>query len=582
MGMVGVVALLDVRMRLCVTPTKYLLSLTLQGLWGGVFLLLVACSPKTVTTTTGAGGGVSEQLFKDVTASSGLSYKWVIEGKRPLNILQTIGNGCAFLDYNQDGNLDILLVGKTSALFRGDGKGQFTDVSQETGITSVTGHLLGCAVGDYDNDGLPDIYLTGWRDGRLLHNEKRAQGNQFVDVSKSLGMQSEQWGTSAAFVQTGKSPFLDLVVCNYAKFGPEPGIVQLCDSKDSAGKPILTSCGPRRYEPVPAAWYRNQDGKFQRSTLSQTTGRGLGVTACDIEQTGSVFLSFANDEIAGDLLEPTPEGYKNIAAAAGTAYDRDGNVHGGMGTDWGDIDNDGKFDLFVATFQNEVKSLYHNEGNRVFLDTSYINGIGTPTSPLVAFGGKFLDFNNDGWLDLIIANGHVQDNIMDIEAKTLYRQPTQLFQSKGIVGNKNVVFDDRSNSAGDLPKAIVGRGLAIGDYDNDGRIDTLIVDSEGEPHLLHNENTEVTNHWLGIQLEGTKCNRDGYGSVLTAEVEGRKIVRYCHADGSYMSSSDSRVILGIGTAKKIDKLTIRWSDGTVETKSNLPLDRYISLTEGKE
>lgn len=555
---------------------KTFVGSSLVTLGGGVFLAGCPTGGSAVKPT--AGGAA---LFRNVLPESGISYKWEIKGTRPLNILQTIGNGCAFLDYDNDSNLDILLVGPRVALYKGDGKGKFTDVSTETGIAALSGHLLGCAVGDYDSDGFADIYLTGWRDGRLLHNEG---GKRFVDVTAAKGLQPEPWGTSAAFVPRGGSaPGLDLVVCNYAIFGPEPGIKQLCEARDKSGKTILTSCGPRSYTPLPATLYRFSSGtaKAQRLVLKETTGRGLGVAAMLPEKGSAPYISFANDEIAGDLLQEGAQGFTNLATTAGTAYDRDGNVHGGMGTDWGDVENDSRLDLVVATFQNETKALYHNEGNGVFSDMTYPAGIGTTATPPVAFGIRFFDFNNDGWLDVAVANGHVQDNIAQIDTSTTFRQASQLIQNKGTSEKDRVRFEDISARCPDLQKPIVGRGLATGDYDNDGKLDLLIVDAEGEPLLLHNEDTE-SNHWLGLKLVGAAGNRDAYGALVTLEAGGKKLLRHCHADGSYMSSSDARVHFGLGALTKLDQVTIRWPSGQTTTLRDLPLDRYTRVEETKK
>jgi enediyne biosynthesis protein E4 len=544
-----------------------------------------------------ASADLSPARFTDVAATSGIHYRWEIAGKRPLNILQTIGNGCAFLDYDNDGNLDILLIGPHLALYRGDGHGHFTDVTRQMGLSGLAGHFLGCAVGDYDNDGYEDIYLSGYRTGLLLHNDR---GRCFSDVTRQAGLKSQPWGTSCAWAETVPgSGRLDLFVANYARFGTEPGIPQLCDSRG-----VQTSCGPREYTPLHGVFYRNLgNGRFatadQALDLTSTQGRGLGAAFAPLYASGPPSLVIANDELPGDLLDPVgvdtvqgrgrPIRYANIAPGAGVAYDRDGNVHGGMGADWGDYDNDGRFDLFVSTFHGEVKSLYHNDGNGLFSDASYLTGIAPVAMSSVAFGCKFFDFDNDGALDLIIANGHVQDNIDQIDASVTYRQKSCLLHNRisrnngnkqdGLAGAR-VTFEDLSAAAGsDLQRAIVGRGLAVGDYDNDGREDVLIVDSEGSPLLLHNE-TVPTGHWLGVQLRGTHSNRDGIGAVLTATVRGRSLTRLCHTDGSYLSASDRRVHFGLGAADHVDTLIVRWPDSHVDRYKNLLGDRYMILREG--
>ncbi|MDQ2798961.1 MAG: CRTAC1 family protein, partial [Armatimonadota bacterium] len=327
------------------------------------------------------------------------------------------------------------------------------------------------------------------------------------------------------------------------------------------------------------------EGRFADATeasgIPSSSGRGLGVAFAPLEESGRPSLMISNDEMAGDLLEPAGRGatarYKNIGTPSGMAFDRDGNIHGGMGADWGDYDNDGKFDLFVATFQNEAKSLYHNDGQELFSDVSYQTGIAPPTIPNVAFGCKLFDFDNDGWLDLIIANGHVQDNIHQIDSNTDYRQPIQLFHNEGKLP---VSFENVGASAGpDFTRPIVGRGLAVGDYDNDGKLDVLVVDSEGKPLLLHNE-SRLTGHWLAVRLAGAKSNRDGLGAVLTATVGGRTLTQLCHTDGSYLSASDRRVHFGLGASTQVETLTIRWPSGRRQTLKNVRADQVLDVREG--
>ena len=518
-----------------------------------------------------------DAIFRDVADAAHLRYEWKIPGKRPLNILQTIGNGCAFLDYNGDRNLDILLIGSPPALFKGDGKGAFTDVSAETGIAALKGAFLGCAVGDYDNDGFDDVYLTAYRGGALLHNRK---GQKFEDVTKAAGIAPQPWGTSAAFAETEPgNGRLDLFIGNYAEFGPttEP---QLCEEQG-----VLTSCGPRRYAPLRGAFYKNLgNGHFADKTATNgaatARGRVLGVAFRDFDGGGRPGFALGNDEQPGDLFQPKPGGaFTNIADTSGTAYDRDGNVHGGMGLDWGDFDGDGMPDLFLSTFFNEVKPLYRNAGGGVFSDVAFGTGIAAVSLPYVSFGCKFLDFDNDGNLDIAVANGHVQDNITQINPAARYKESALLLQNRG---GQPVTFTEVSQSVGgpDFMRPIVGRGLATGDYDNDGRIDLLIVDSEGKPLLLHNE-SKGKNHFLGILLTGTRSNRNAYGAkVVVTLAGGRTLTRWAHADGSYMSSSDPRVLIGLGTAPQAEKLTVTWPDGSREEFSGVAGDRYIALRQG--
>ncbi|HZO90429.1 MAG TPA: CRTAC1 family protein [Chthonomonadaceae bacterium] len=515
--------------------------------------------------------------FVDVANTTGIHYQWTIEGKRPLNILQTIGNGCAFLDYDNDGNLDLLLVGPKLALYKGDGKGHFTDVTAAAGLEKFSGRFLGCAVGDVDGDGYDDVYISGYREALLLHNEG---GRTFRDITQEAGLKPQPWGTSCAFAETVPgSGRLDLYMANYADFSLDVGPL-LCMQHD-----VETSCGPKQYKPLPGVLYQNDGhGHFtditQASGAAAVQGRGLGVAFADYDGSGRPSLALANDELPGDLLRPDPHGpqvrYTNLGESSGTAYDREGNTHGGMGLDWGDYDNDGKFDLLVATFQGEPRSLYHNDGQGQFSDRGFQMGIGSAGVPYVAFGCKFFDYDNDGRLDIILANGHVQDNIHEVDHLSTYRQPTQLFHNRS---GKYPGYEEADQTSPDLMRPIVGRGLAVGDYDNDGRVDVLIVDSEGRPLLLHNE-CSATGHWLGVRLVGTKSNRDGYGAVLTAKIGKRALIQQCQTCGSYLSASDRRVHFGLDRAKRVDVLTVRWPSGHTDTYKNLTADRYIALREG--
>jgi hypothetical protein len=506
-----------------------------------------------------------------VTQRAGINYQWVISGRRPLDVLQTIGNGCAFLDYDNSGNLSILLVGPKLALYKGDGHGNFEDVTHQTGLDKIHGNFLGCAVGDYDNDGYDDIYLTAYRGGALLHNE---HGTGFKDVTKDAGIAPQPWGTSAGWADIDGSGRLSLYIGNYAVFGPTTK-PQLCPDHH-----LMSACGPRYYTPLPGVLYQNLGGgKFRDVTAKwnagKTSGRILGVAFADFDGSNKQSLYLANDEIAGDLLKNAGGQFTDVGGSSGTAYDANGNKHGGMGTDWGDYDNDGRLDLAVGTFQKEDKCIYHNDGSGLFTEQSVMLGLALPAIPYVTFGVKWLDADNSGWLDLMTANGHVQDNIDQIDKSTSYREPTELFYNQQ--GKR--FTDIRSALTGPAGRPIVGRGLAIGDYDNDGRIDALVVDSEGTPILLHNE-TPNAGHWLEIALVGTRDNRDGLGSLITVEAGGSKRVRLCQTDGSYMSASDRRVHIGLGKSGIADTVSVRWPSGHVDTYKNLAANHMVTLREG--
>lgn len=527
-------------------------------------LLLLAGCEKAKKAPPPALSPTAPVRFREVAESAGVHYAWTAPAKRPLTILQTIGYGCAFLDFDNDSNLDILLVGPKPALFRGDGLGKFTDSRALLG--GLTGHFLGCAVGDYDGDGFADLYLSGYREGRLLHNEK---GTGFRDVTAGSGLRPQPWGTSCGFADLDNDGRLDLFVGNYADFGPNTK-PQLCRFKTKEGD-VLSSCGPVNYVGLPGVLYQNTGGgRFGEVTsawgLTGQSGRTLGVTFLELDDSGRVSIALANDETSGDLfVNQGPGKFVNEADARGTAYDRDGNKHGGMGTDVGDFNNDGKLDLTVATFQRELKNLYINEG-QTFRDQSPELGLGGEKTAYVAFGIKLFDADNDGWLDLLIANGHVQDNIQRIETTSRYRQPLQFFQNQA---GRRLVEQSTSALAGLSP--LVGRGLAVGDYDNDGKLDALVVDMEGKVLLLHNE-TETQNTWIGFSLPPS-----AWGATLTIEAGGQRWVRQCQPAGSYLSSSDPRIHAALPKTTSAVTVTIRWPSGKRETYRELTPRVYWSL-----
>ena len=518
-----------------------------------------------------------------MSKKSGLHYRWMIPGKGPLNILQTIGNGCAFLDYNNDGYLDILLVGPKLALYKGDGHGHFTDVTHQMGLDKLHGQFLGCAVGDYDNDGYDDIYLSGYRTGLLLHNE---HGSGFRDVTAAMGLKPQPWGTSAAFGDLDGDGFLDLYVANYVAFDPRKSM-PFCTVKTPHGM-VKTGCGPESFPALKGVLYRNLHGRrFEDVTeawgLNAQSGKGLGAAMADYSGRGHLGLAIANDEMNGDLFQNSGNGrFKNVGQASGTAVGADGSNHGGMGVDWGDYDNDGRLDLFVATYTGESKDLYHNDGSGLFTDDALSSGMSRTDLNMVAFGCKFFDADNSGWLDLIVSNGHTADNINQfwaLKGYTTYRQPTQLFRNLGAILNVGK-FGDLSPVAGpDFQRPILGRGLAVGDYDNDGRVDALVVDSDGSPLLLHNDSAPV-GHWLSLTLRGTKSNRDGYGARVTVRAGMLTQTRLCHADGSYLSSSDKRVHIGLGTALRADTVTIHWPSGHIDTLHQIAANQRLTIREG--
>jgi len=343
----------------------------------------------------------------------------------------------------------------------------------------------------------------------------------------------------------------------------------------------MSACGPTQYQPLKGRLYGNLGtGKFADWTRAwhadSASGRTLALATADFDDSGHQSLALANDDIAGNLLKDDGHHLTDQGANAGTAYTASGGVYGGMGADWGDYDNDGRLDLAVSTYEHQTKPIFHNDDGHLFTDQAALLDASAATFDNVAFGLKWLDVDNDGWVDLIVVSGHVMDNVANTDKHARYRQPTILFHNEH--GNR---FKDISASSlvGSAGRLIVGRGIAIGDYDNDGKIDALIVDSEGKPVLLHNE-TPDAGHWLEIELTGTKCNRDGQGALITVEAGGLKQVRQCTTNGSYLSASSRRTHIGLGVADTIKQLTVRWPGGSVNTYQNVRTDCLILLREG--
>jgi hypothetical protein len=513
----------------------------------------------------------SAPRFVDVAAAAGIDYRWELAPKRPLNILQTIGNGCAFLDYDNSGNLSILLVGPKLALYKGDGHGHFIDVTHQTGLDRFHDDFMGCAVGDYDNDGFEDIYISAYGGGLLLHNE---HGKSFKNVTALAGIKPQPWATSCSFADLDNDGRLDLYIDNYVVFGPNT-VPQLCKING-----VLTSCAPHYYKPLKGVVYKNLGGgKFKDVTAAwgaqDVAGNALGVAAADFDGSGRQSLVVANDGLRADLLTLQGRRYQNTGAKSGVGYSAQGNPQSEMGIDWGDYNNDGKLDLAVATYADEIKPVYRQVGAGLFDDQSTALGLGEQALPNLAFGVKWLDYDNDGWLDLMFSNGHIADNIADYQPGHSFLQPTLLFEN-----DKGQHFSNVTALAGTaLQKKIMGRGLAIGDFDNDGRMDALIVDNSAGPLLLHNETTPV-GHWLEVSLVGTKSNRDGIGALITADTGNLRLTRLCHTDGSYMSASDKRVHIGLGPAATVPTLTVRWPSGHVDIYHDVAADRIVTIKEG--
>ena len=435
---------------------------------------------------------------------------------------------------------------------------------------------MGCAIGDYDNDGYADILVTAYGPPTLYHNN----GNgTFTDVTEKSGLLgAPPWTTSAVWFDYDNDGRLDLFLCSFVRFSLKENV--FCGD-NKLGKRFY--CIPRVFKPTPSALFRNNgDGTFtQVSTgtdIEKALGKALGVVATDINDDGLMDLFVANDTVQNFLFANRGKGkWDEIGLAAEVAFSANGTPRSGMGVDATDFDGDGRQDLFVANVDQEMFSLYRNDGNEFFSDVAAANGVAQATRLLSGWGLKFFDYDLDGHVDLFLANGHPDDMIGQYSQMVKYKEPLLLFHNNG------TKLENVSPTAGPVfTKSYPARGLAIGDYNNDGRIDVLIGNNGDAPVLLKN-NAGDGNHWVGLKLQGTSCNRDAVGARLTWSVGGVVRRKMKNAGGSYLSSHDPREVIGLGTATKLDYLEITWPQpsGRKERFEDVPIDRYVTIVEGK-
>jgi enediyne biosynthesis protein E4 len=523
--------------------------------------------------------------FAEVPPSaSGIRWKHTAGRSEQKYLPETTGPGCAFFDYDNDGWMDIYLVNSGScdfydpdpplrnALYRNNRDSTFTDVTEKAGV-SGSGYGQGVAVGDYDGDGFPDLYVTQYGRNILYHNNG---DGTFTDVTEKAGVAAPGWSASAVWFDYDNDGRLDLFVCRFVDFDKSKNLP--CEADNKPGY-----CVPRLYKPT-ASWlfHNNGDGTFtdvsRPSGIGAHLGKAWGVVATDINNDGRMDLFVANDTVQNFLFVNRGAGtFEEIGAPAGVAYSEAGRPRSGMGVDSADYDQDGWMDLFVANIDHEMYSLYKNNHDETFDDHAGTTGIGSATRLMSGWGLKFFDYDNDGNLDLFLANGNPDDLIQIYHKDVNYQEPPLLFRGTGS-GFQNV-----SGRSGPIfMRPVSARGLAIGDFDNDGAVDVLISINDGAPLLLRNQAAQE-NHWLGINLLATKANRDAVGARLSYQAGDLKRSRMKVGGGSFLSSHDPRLVLGIGKRAKLDWLEVRWPQpsNAVERFTDLPIDRYITIIEGK-
>jgi hypothetical protein len=540
----------------------------------------------TARVAAASGPEAAKPLFEQIpSAASGIAWRHV-NGRSPEYYLpETTGAGCAFLDYDNDGWMDIYLVNSgrcdfydpqpplRNALYKNNHDGTFTDVTEKAGVFAG-GYGMGVAVGDYDGDGWPDLYVTQYGRSILYHNNG---DGTFSDVTEKARVAAPGWGSSAVWFDYDNDGRLDLFVCRFVDFDKSKN--KFCGNEKTGERYY---CIPRVYPPEPSwLFHNNGDGTFtdvsKDSGIAKSLGKAWGVVATDINNDGLMDLLVANDTTANFLFANRGKGkFQEIGLEAGVAFSQDGRARSGMGVDSADYDQDGWQDLFVTNVDQEMYSIYHNHHDETFDDVAGPTGIGGTTRLMSGWGLKFFDYDNDGNVDLFIANGHPDDKIEVHSSNVAYREPLLLFHNSG------KTLQNVSSSAGPVfTENFAARGMAIGDFDNDGAIDVLVSVNNGAPVLLKNTAAQG-NHWLGLCLIGKRANPDAIGARITWQAGDLKRTRLKVGGGSYLSAHDPREVLGIGSRAKIDKLEIRWPQpsGRVETFTDLPLDRYITIVEG--
>ena len=497
-----------------------------------------------------------------------------------------MGSGCGWIDYDQDGLLDLYLVNGAStrqytprhalrsALYRNDGDGTFTDVTLGAGVSAEGLFGMGVAVGDYDNDGYPDLFVLGYGRSILYHNN----GNgTFTDVTKTSGVENTgRWASSAAWFDYDNDGKLDLVIANYVDWSPDrnfycgdrgPGMRSYCHPDDFHGQP-------------PSLYHNNGDGTFTDvstpSGIGLKGGNGLGVVTFDYDNDGWQDVFIANDHMPNFLFHNNRDGtFREVGYMAGVAVSAEGQFEAGMGTDAADTTGSGRLDLVVGHLDMQLARVYQNQADHTFDDATLRSKLSYSTYHISTFGARFMDYDNDGARDLFLANGHVLDNIALYHSDTKYPEPKLMFRNTGRGIFENV--SDRLGPDFQLPR--VSRGAAIGDFDNDGDLDILVNNCGQPPQLLRNDGGNV-NHWLEILLLGTKSNRDGVGARVTVSAGDLRLYDQRKGGMSYQSAQDPRLHFGLGQHTMIDGIEILWPSGEKTQLTDLPSDQIITVKEG--
>jgi hypothetical protein len=541
------------------------------GVVGSVAIALAAGAPAAIPVT-----------FADVTAQAGIKFTHNAGKSGKKYLPETLGAGAAFIDVDGDGWQDIVFVNgrdwvpkgrKTlNALYRNNRNGTFTDITAGSGLDTEM-FAIGVAVGDFDNDGKDDIYITALEGDHLFHNEG---GGKFKDVTKLSGINNANFATSAAWFDYDKDGKLDLFVANYVQWTQKG---DLWCSLDGATK---SYCTPESYKGTQSKLYHNLGGgKFEDVTakagLGDATSKSLGVTVFDYDGDGWPDLFVSNDTQPNKLYHNNKNGtFSENGMSAGVAYGEDGVARGAMGTDAGDYDRSGKPALLVGNFSNQMIGLYHNEGSGLFVDEAPMSSLGKETLLSLAFGVFFFDYDLDGYLDILTANGHIEEEIGRVQPRIQYKEPPLLFRNLG--GKK---FENMSTKVGaQFSQPLVARGAIYADFDHDGDLDVLLTNNGGPAKLFRNDGGNK-NKWICIRTVGTKSNRDGIGAVVRIESASGKQWNSVHSGSTYASQSDLALTFGLAQDSVVKSISVEWPSGTKQSFSNVNANQFITIDETK-
>jgi hypothetical protein len=521
--------------------------------------------------------------FVDVSSSSGLQFQHNSGAFGGKFLPETMGSGCAFFDYDRDGWQDILLVNgmdwpghkqrrSTLRLYHNNGNGTFTDVTSRAGL-DVEMYGMGVAVGDYDNDGFPDVFITCVGQNRLFHNTGKGT---FIDVTLASGLGKRQaFSSSALWFDYDRDGLLDLFVCNYVKWSPEHDVFCSLDGRHKS------YCTPEAYRGETCWLFHNRgNGTFEDVTASSgifdSSSKSLGVAMLDDDQDGWPDLLVANDTQPNKLYRNQHNGtFKDAAVEVGLAFSTEGKARAGMGVDIADFTNSGRSGVAITNFDNEMTGLYEFSG-KTYEDIAAQAGVGMASKNSLGFGCVFLDANLDGWLDLAVANGHIDETVRNIRGNVGYAQPPLLFLNDG----RSRFHDVAGELGGGFDQAKVGRGLAYGDFDRDGDLDLLLTTNNGAAHLYRNDQL-AGNHSIRFRLVGTKSNRDAIGATVHLFSGGLSQTRMVKSGSSYLSQSELPVTFGLEKRDRAERVVIIWPSGRIEEFTNLAAGRCYECTEGK-